>query len=348
VLLGAGALIYGFATTNVLQQYTWTPSGTRRFRVYTIAFITGASLFYAFARKYLPVALTVAAVACSAIAVGIIPVASLALIVLSCTVLGRRLFGGQNWAVSFVAGLAVWALAIALLAPAPVHYAAVYVALLVGVFAFAWQDTMDVLGKVTANLRRPVAFDGSTYAAFSTVAFLLIAHLFAAIKPEVSADGLAMHLAIAADIANHHAFTFDFRQFIWALMPMGADYCYALAYMLGGEYAARLLNLVMLGSIAYLVYRAAREWVSEAVALLLAALFLSAPLVQLVTGSMLVENFIAAVSLSAGVVLLAFYRMPSVKGLLLCAFLMGSAAAWKLGAIAIAIVILPALLCSYF
>ena len=69
-------------------------------------------------------------------------------------------------------------------------------------------------------------------------------------KPEVSTDGLAMHLAIAADIANHHAFTFDFRQFIWALMPMGADYCYALAYMLGGENAARLLNLVMLGSIA--------------------------------------------------------------------------------------------------
>ena len=344
VLLGAGALIYGFATTNVLQQYTWTPSGTRRFRVYTIAFILGAAVFYAFARKYFPLALTVAAVACSAIAVGVVPVASLALIVLSCTVLGRRLFGGQNWAVSFVAGLAVWALAIALLAPAPVHYAAVYVALLAGVIAFSWQDTMDVLRALTANLRRPSAFDWITYAAFSVLAFLLIAHLFAAIKPEVSADGLAMHLAIAADIANHHAFTFDFRQFIWALMPMGADYCYALAYMLGGENASRLLNLVMLGSIAYLVYRASCEWVSKALALLLAALFVSAPLVQLVTGSMLVENFVAAVSLSAGVALLAFYRMPSVKGLLLCAFLMGSAAAWKLGAIAIAIVIMPALL----
>ena len=159
---------------------------------------------------------------------------------------------------------------------------------------------MDVLGTLTANLRRRWLSIGVRMRLSAYSAFLLIAHLFAAMKPEVSSDGLAMHLAIAADIANHHAFTFDFRQFIWALMPMGADYCYALAYMLGGEYAARLLNLVMLGSIAYLVYRAAREWVSKALALLLAALFVSAPLVQLVTGSMLVENFVAAVSLSAG------------------------------------------------
>ena len=126
-------------------------------------------MFYAFARKYFPLALTVAAVACSAIAVGVVPVASLALIVLSCTVLGRRLFGGQNWAVLFVAGLAVWALAIALLAPAPVHYAAVYVALLAGVIAFSWQDTMDVLRALTANLRRSSAFDWITYAAFSVL-----------------------------------------------------------------------------------------------------------------------------------------------------------------------------------
>ena len=344
VLVGCGALFYGLATTNVLQLYTWTPSGTRRFRFYTIAFVIGASVFYRVAPKYFPLALSIAAVACSVMAVGIVPVGSLALIVSSCAVLGRWLFGGRSWVVSFVAGLAVWALAIGLLASVPVHYAVVYVSLLVAVIAFRWRNAADLFRAL--DVRCSGLIDWRTYAAFSLVAFLLIAHLFAAIKPEVSADGLSMHLAIAADFANHHAFTFDFRQFIWALMPMGADFCYALAYMLGGEYAARLLNLIMLGSIAYLIYRAAREWVSAALSLLLAGLFLSAPLVQLVTGSMLVENFVAAVSLSAGVALLAFYRAPSLRGLLLCAFLLGSASAWKLAAIAIAIVLLPAIVVS--
>jgi hypothetical protein len=275
--------------------------------------------------------------------VGIVPVLSIALIGLSCALLGRWLFADSDWAVSLVAGLGVWALAIALLAGLHVHYAAVYVTLLVSVLVLRWREAVGELNQLLVALR-PTHLDLPQYCAGSLLAFVLIAQWFAVMKPEVSTDGLAMHLAIAADIANHHAFTFDFRQFIWALMPMGADYCYALAYMLGGEYAARLLNFVMLASVAYLIYRSAREWVSEAMALLLAALFVSAPLVQLVTGSMFVENFVAAMALSAGVALWRVQRKPTSRGLLLCAFLLGSAVGWKLGAIAIAMVLLPALI----
>ena len=149
-----------------------------------------------------------------------------------------------------------------------------------------------------------------------------------------------MHLAIAADFSAHHVFTFDFRQFIWALMPMGADYCYAIAHVMGGEYAARLLNFVMLVTIVWLIYRQSRIWLSPGVAFVISALFASGSMVQLVTGSILVENFIAAVALGAGVALWRFHESPSARRLALCSFLAGTAVGWKIGAVAIAVTVL--------
>ena len=35
-----------------------------------------------------------------------------------------------------------------------------------------------------------------------------------------------------SDRRQGNAFTVDFRQFIWALMPMGADWCFSVVYTL--------------------------------------------------------------------------------------------------------------------
>ena len=173
------------------------------------------------------------------------------------------------------------------------------------------------------------------------MAFVGGAHWLVVLKPEASYDGLAMHMAAAANIAHHHAFTIDFRQFVWALMPMGADWCYGVLYTLGGEYAARLLNLALLAAIGLLLFGVARRWVSDATAGLVVFLFLSTPMVQLVTGSLLVENFVAAMSLGAAVALWKFEEKGTARLLLLAAFLLGTSVAMKLGAVAVAVVILP-------
>src|SRR5206468_3341901 len=62
-------------------------------------------------------------------------------------------------------------------------------------------------------------------AAFALLAFVMIAHWLVALKPESSADGLAMHLAIPVDLAANHRMTFEPGRFVWAVMPMGADWC---------------------------------------------------------------------------------------------------------------------------
>ena len=45
-------------------------------------------------------------------------------------------------------------------------------------------------------------------AALVLLLFVLCIHWLAALQPEYSADGMAMHLAVPADIAAHHVMTF--------------------------------------------------------------------------------------------------------------------------------------------
>ena len=230
--------------------------------------------------------------------------------------LGPVLFGRKEWSLSFLAGLGFWAFAMGLLTQVPLHYPAVYAGAALFVLIWRRSEFVGSSRKESCEAIRPSIGSGSVHAYLgrSLFAFVLLTHWFAVIKPEVSADGLSMHLAIAADFSAHHAFTFDFRQFVWALMPMGADYCYAIAHVLGGEYAARLLNFVMLISIARLIYIQSRVWVSPANAFLTIAVFVSGSMVQLVTGSMLVENFIAAMALGSAVALWRFHRSRPQEG----------------------------------
>ena len=59
----------------------------------------------------------------------------------------------------------------------------------------------------------------------------VLAHWLLALKPEVSSDGLAMHLAIPGMIADQGRFAFDFHQYTWSLMPMGGDFAFTAAYL---------------------------------------------------------------------------------------------------------------------
>jgi hypothetical protein len=129
--------------------------------------------------------------------------------------------------------------------------------------------------------------------------FVILIHYLGTLKPEVSHDGLAMHMVIASRLAAHSVFPFDVQEFVWAVMPMGGDWAFAGVYMLGGEYAAHLLNLCFLLMVAGLVFVASRRWLSMVGALLLAALFVTTPLTQLVTGGLFVENVWAAFATAA-------------------------------------------------
>src|ERR1039457_3764998 len=107
--------------------------------------------------------------------------------------------------------------------------------------------------------------------------------------------------------------------------------------------AARLLNFAILLVLLGLLHTAVRRWVSPGVAWLLVTLFATTPMVQLVTGSLFVENLLAAFLLGMMTALWRFGESGERRFFYLAAVLGGTAMASKFGAIAL---ILPALVCA--
>jgi 4-amino-4-deoxy-L-arabinose transferase-like glycosyltransferase len=139
---------------------------------------------------------------------------------------------------------------------------------------------------------------------------------------------------VPASVALTHYWAFDVTKHLWAVMPLGADWCFTLAYMLGGEAAARLLNLSLFLCITALVLTIIRKWLPPTPALLIVAAFAATPLVQLVTGSLLAENLWALLCLGA-LVSVGRYREGGPDAFLYLAFVLaGAAASVKFGALA--------------
>jgi hypothetical protein len=341
-LLAPLIAMFLYGSGHILSQQIWSQAGLRRFEHYTAAFAAISAGLGLFLRRYFFPSLLAIILICSAAAVGPVAIAAALFFVFSSTVLGRLLFGRSlEGPLAFFGGMAIWILAMNFTVRIPIHYAAVYLVALALPVAIGWTHSRRLAAQ-WLDLFRPVhKFSVADSFSFALLAFVMVAYWLLVLKPEVSADGLAMHLAIASNIALHHAFTIDFRQTYWALMPMGGDWAYSIAYMLGGEYAARLLNLAMLTAIAVLLFRAAQRFVSKAVAMVMVFLFVSTPMVQHVTTSMFVENFVAAMTLGALVALWKYYEEGTAQSLILTALLLGTSVALKLVGLAIAAVFVP-------
>jgi hypothetical protein len=228
----------------------------------------------------------------------------------SCFQLGRLLFRELDAALSTLVGLTVWIFLLSIAVHFPVNRPSVYA------ISFAI--------PYLARWKRPKISWPPATAGHALLVFVLLIHWLIALKPDISSDGLAMHLAIPEMIAHQARFTFDFQFYAWALMPMGGDFAFAGVYLLGGESAARLLDLSMLVLITAMVYKASLQWLTPGRAALAAALFASTPLAELVTGSLFVENIWAALVTGAGLALWSGEILPG-------AILLGGAFATKLG-----------------
>jgi hypothetical protein len=173
------------------------------------------------------------------------------------------------------------------------------------------------------------------YLSLTLLLFILLIHWLLVLKPEAGADGLTAHLAVATNIAEHHAYTVSPVHLVWAVMPMGADWTYSIVYLLGGELAARLLNFGWFLLIPWMIYTIARRWLPSTPAILLVAAFAASPLAELVTGELFVENFQAALVLGMAI------AVTSEAPLWVAAALAGTALATKVGSLAFVAIALP-------
>ena len=350
VFVGALAIeAHGFLTATLFSQDVWVPIGVTRFLKY-IGIFLGASvpLLTMVPWSY---ATAIGGFTAVGTAVAIGPMALLAVVFYlgSSCALGSRLLGRkhgdapESQLLATLLGTAVWIFAMSLVARIPVNYPAVWAGLLAVPVVLDWRGAWRRLGRWWQLLRTAELRGYAERAAFAAVVFVLLAHWFVALMPETSADGLAMHLAIPANIAANHAMTFQPSRIVWAVMPMGADFSYSIVYLIGGEYAVHLLNYVLLLLLEAVLYFAMRRWVCRAAAFWLLALFASTPMVQLVTGSLFVENMLAVMVMGMMAALWRFGDTGEKRFLYLAAALGGTAMATKLGALACVALAVPIL-----
>ena len=319
-------VLCGILARKMWEQPIWYPEGWTRFLWFAAAYAILSAALIAVrpsAHKTFFCAIVLLVTAGS---VGIVPVAAVFFFLASCYGLGRLIRPKSPAPESILLGLACFMLLVQVLAHFPVNQAALYAFLLAIPIAWNW--------RVFRELRWPEAPAGRVEAAAQALAiFPLLCHWAVVLKPETGPDALSMHLANPMSIAANHRGSFDAQHMIQAVIPMGGHWIYTIAVLLGGEFAARLMNLALMVLIAALLFRAAMRWVDRPRAWLLVALFASLPVVHMVSGSLFVENTWA-------VFLLAAYL--SVDDAVLAGIFVGAAMMTKLLAAAFAV---PILLC---
>ena len=347
VAAGVALEIRGFRAGNLFDTDIWEPQGMRRLVHYIALFLVAAvPVMVLVPWCFAGLAIGLAGVGTALAAGPLAPLAVLLFLVSACA-LGSRLLGrapddslpGQ--ALATMLGSAVYIFPMTFLARLPVNYPLVWAVLLAIPIVRDMAGVRSRLAACADSLRRVELRSWGERAAAALLIFVLGMHWLVALKPEVGADALAMHLAIPANLAAHHRMTFEPSRFIWAVMPMGADWIYSIVYQLGGEAAARLANFAMLLTLVAMLYGAARRWLARPAALLVAALFATTPLVQLVTGSLFVENVLAALVLA---MLAAIWRLGETgnrRYLFAAAILAGGALTTKVGALPLVVLAIP-------
>lgn len=217
-------------------------------------------------------------------------------------------------------GLAGWAYLISVTAQWGIHFWPVYLAALalpVGVAAY-FRVHVPRLGKT------PSTPDGLID--LSIVCLPLALQWLAALKPEVGRDALSTHIVVPARMASQHFWAFDVREFLWALKPMGAEWSFTPAWMLGGESAARLLNWALFGVTCWLLHDLLKRVATPRLAALLTAALASTPLALEATASLRPEVLLGALLLACVTFLRWYLKSRTPAYLYAAAFLAAMAA----------------------
>jgi hypothetical protein len=333
---------YGVVHHELFQQDIWTHTGLKRFAIFTLGYGLFCAAFSLWKPGLFPAVVGALAVIYTVASTGALALLTVAVVLLSSLVLGQSILGrGQAFSTDSAAGsilamllgLSVYVFVLSIAAHAPINYALTYLLVLAIPLIWNWRATAAWLARIPA-LKTPLRLSRTEQFGCAALIFVLLSHWLVALQPEVGPDALAMHLAIPASVAWSHQWSFDVAQHLWAVMPMGADWCFTLCYLLGGEAAARLFNFALLLCIVFLLLSAIRKWLPLAPALLMAALFAATPLVQLLAGSLYVENLWSLLCIGALISIDLYRSRDDPRYLYLAFVLLGTAVATKFGALA--------------
>jgi len=341
------AAVYGFLHEHLFREFLWYPQGRAGLVLYASVFWPPAALIVWLAPRRLGLIAAAVAIAYAAWWSGPAAPAAVLFLLGSCFLLGRTLLAkatahSTDGITQTLVGAAVSMSVFWIALHFPINNRWVYLAVLALPYAGGF--------RFQTRPRAPGSRMEAT--ALAMLLFIMGAHFLVALKPEISSDGLSMHLALPMAVLRDARWAFDVRHYAWSAMPIGGDTLYAVAYVLGsaksgaksGEAAARLLNFAFLVMIVVMIVRHVADQIrprpanvaevsspaTPAAAWLAAALFASTPLVQVVTGSLFIENVWAAFVLASALATVRYLDTGESHELAIAGFLLGAAAAVKL------------------
>ena len=238
------------------------------------------------------------------------PVVTVALLLSAAMLAGQAVIARKDEAASSSAavatliGVSLWIGLFALSSRLRIHYPQLYAAIALLALVVCRDRARDQLARAWAVLVTPQPATATERAWMAIAGMIVVVHIVVVARPEVGYDASTMHLQFAELVAADHRFRYGVDRYLWAMMPLGADYAFATAYVLGGEPAARTLNLAFAALAGTLVYRLGRLVANREAALACATLFAAMPLAMLVTGSLFSESLWVALLLAALVILI--------------------------------------------
>ncbi|WP_434674178.1 phospholipid carrier-dependent glycosyltransferase [Pseudomonas sp. R1-15] len=350
VLLASTAVgVYGFSTLELASMNS--SSRTILLSVGVLAALT------AFTRKP-PIILCLGLLACLTIACSQIwPVVVVAVFALSATVLGRWLLRQENpadWSIHLLMGTGTFGTLTGLAAYMPINYPWLYGAMLAVPLVLGRKQVLSIGRELLAQIQAT----RSAHTPLQTGLDVLIGgfaclYVLVAFMPEVGHDALAMHLFVPSHLAQRHQWSFDANTYVWAVMPMLADWIYSIVYMLAGETASRLSNSAFALLVAWQI-RNMTLWAggSATSARWASLIFLSTPLAFAESSSLHIESAWTAFMLAGTLAILkvsGFTADPRerLSQLVLAGVLLGFAMATKAVTLSVLPVLLLVLLLQY-
>ncbi|WP_395687235.1 hypothetical protein [Caenimonas koreensis] len=260
---GALALLLAAVVLTVrgLPQIGWPVTGPAN-PLYVWAAVMAVSLFAIVATGLRPAVVAAALAAVFAVAAGQAgAVLAVLLFVAASVVVGGYLLRAlgapqlaQGFVFAFVTGAGSLGTASGLLAHWPVNYPGVYGLALALTLVLDRRRCVGWFHAARDFLRgggpRATVAQRVLEAAIVTAALV---HYAVAFAPEIGSDALAVHLFIAERMRTGHMWNFDVDTYVWAVMPALVDWIYAIVDMLGGEVAARLVNVTFVLVLARMV-----------------------------------------------------------------------------------------------
>jgi hypothetical protein len=340
LLFGISVNIYGFWKMFAQKSIPWDNNKTLLL-FYGFLFFNFLGVFLlGYLLKNIPLGSIVLILLISIITSKIWYFVAVVWIILSAIIIGsfilKKIQIRSNWLDSFLVGIGILGTIIGLTAHIRINYSGLYAIVLTLICLLGRNTAKEVFEDIKVWQKNYLFPASVVKRILGTFLFTLgITYFVFALMPELGHDGLAMHLFIPAKLATNHEWNFDVNKYVWAVMPLLANWIYSLGYMIGGETSARLINVCFIFVLALLLKRISK-WASDSsnVGNTACAIFLSSPLTFGVGSNLLVEPVWSAFALGSLAKFLEFNAQndseDKSRELIVIGGLMGFAVASKL------------------